>query len=104
MKASTAQKLELYNQGMTDEGIAEQLGLSRTTVTSWRNYHGLEVRETPSGCPMEDALNPRECEIMKGFLASLLRVPKRPGTKLDVLAYAREYGKTIMDKREELSC
>jgi transposase len=38
-----------HDEGLTNREIADELGVSETTVTEWRRRHGIEAREPPTG-------------------------------------------------------
>ena len=73
------QRLALYNQGMNDRQIAAVVGVSRITITKWRERYQLPVnrkrkpeRIPRQHVPMERVLDPEQCQIMRQFFADLL--------------------------------
>jgi len=91
-------KMGLYKQGLYDTQIAERLGVTRAAVYAWRRDRGLPSnREAirPGSCPMEDALTPDQCQVMRRFLGDLVRVADmRPGKIPDVMAFMSEWRRT----------
>lgn len=88
------QRMEMYNQGMTDKEMADRLGCRRETLCAWRKKNNLPINKAESwgGCPMEEALTPAQCNEMRAFLACLVRATSnRSGIKLDVGAFCHEY-------------
>ena len=78
-----ANRLALYHQGMTDQAISDETGVSRITITKWRQRYHLPVvikrkpkpvRIPRQHIPMEQVLTPDQCQIMRQFFADLLTV------------------------------
>lgn len=90
-------RLELYNQGLTDQKIADVLRMTKTGITSWRKRNGLPANgdggKTFGGkVPMEKALAPDQCEIVRQFFGCLLAMQDEyPNRKIDVGVFMREY-------------
>lgn len=79
MSSTHTQRLALYNQGKNDREIAEASGVCRTTITTWRKRYQLPahresrpVRIPKQHVPMEEALTPDQCQVMRKFFADLL--------------------------------
>jgi len=96
-------RLKLYNQKLTDKQIADLEGVSEQAIRTWRKVHGLPAhRQTcapmPRGVPMEQALTPEQCEVMRDFLNDLARCAiRRPDLRIDALMFAREWCKQRLE-------
>jgi len=80
-------RMELYLQGKTDKEIAEEVGKSKSAVTCWRRSKELPVNNDFSelrNVPMEQALNPDQCKIIRAFFSSLLTAAEKCRGKKDV--------------------
>lgn len=101
----SALRYKLYNQGLSDQEIADRCGVGHGVISSWRNRHHLECHwvrmpaalGSKSGMewgsvPMEDALTPDQCNTVKGFLRALVCMAnQRPGKPVDVGGFMAEY-------------
>lgn len=105
-QAARDKRWELYNQGLCDAEIADGCGVSRGTICSWRHNNGLPCHELDrqakwipkpptrafAGVPMQDALDPDQCEVVSGFLRALICIAnQRPGRAVDVGGFMSEY-------------
>ena len=106
MTAKHARRLELYRQGRSDKEIAEAEGAYPSLIGSWRVYHHLPCnrvfRPEPAtkplvkltrctGIPMEQALNPDQCAVVRQFFADLLTAADRCQGKKDIGQFMREW-------------
>jgi len=91
------QRMELYKQGLTDKEIAEAEGVTESTIASWRCRHKLPRIQDPDiyiyNCPMEHALNPDQCAVMRQFFTDLLDAADRCRGKKDVGNYMHTWHK-----------
>lgn len=100
------QRLELYNQGLVDREIAERLGMTKSGISNWRESRRLPAnrkrRERTGqreymlthlrGVPMEEALDPRQCEVVRIFLRALVTAANRAkGKRYEVGAFMKAW-------------
>lgn len=81
------QRMALYRQGLSDGEIARELGLKRQTVAVWRYRRHLPsnrpaCRSYIAGVPMEQALTPEQCDVMRNFLQAVVGYDKMTGGAL----------------------
>ena len=107
----TDNRMELYEQGLNDTEIARAVGRSQNTIAEWRKSRGLPGNYRPpkkkvragyayrfekTGIPMETALNPEQCEVMRDLFRLLLTAADRDPGNVDVSRiinfYRKEYG------------
>lgn len=100
--AQRAQRIDLYNQGLSDKMIAKKLGIKQNSFADWRKRQGLTPNSMQCSCNMSRALTPGQCREMSLFLSDLLRIAsmRPPGTKKNVIAFANEWRK-IREERHE---
>lgn len=95
-------RLFLFRKGATDAEIAEAVNANVEAIGQWRRRQGLrrnlKKRITGNNCedglihmatPMEEALTPAQCRVMKKFLWDLAltyREAKRLGLKMPDIA------------------
>ena len=88
--------LDLYQSGLSDYEIAAELGVSPSGIRYWRSQRGLSSQHSVNKVPMEQVLDPDQCEAMRRFLGCLVTFSDRfPGKKIDILMFAREYRKGV---------
>ena len=86
------QRLALYQQGMNDNEIAAELGVTEGTIRYWRGEHRLKRNQWPCTVRLEEALTESQCQQMKRFLGCLTTYADRfPDERIDVLRFAKEY-------------
>ncbi|MDD4776589.1 MAG: helix-turn-helix domain containing protein [Syntrophomonas sp.] len=98
--------LELYHKGLIDREIAAEAGVSTPTVTHWRHYNNLPSNGVGcgfagrgGGVPMEEILDPNQCEVMRQFLGCLLALQDEyPDRKIDVGVFMKEYRRGLQEK------
>ena len=107
-EAENRLRLDLYQQGKDDTEIANILGLTPGSIWYWRKARGLPLnnkngpvskrtyKNLDRVAPMEQVLDPDQCEAMRRFLGCLVTFSDRfPGKKIDILMFAREYRKGV---------
>ena len=86
------QRLALYQQGMNDNEVAQEVGVTEGTIRYWRGAHRLKRNELPYTVRMEKALTESQAKQMKRFLGCLTTYADRfPDERIDVLRFAKEY-------------
>lgn len=70
-----ARRKELYELGLNDRQIAREMVCSRLSVQNWRHKWGLPAN-TETGVPMEEALPPNGCDIVRSFLGRLFALDR----------------------------
>lgn len=92
-----AQRMELYKQGLTDKEIAVIEGAAESTISVWRNYHKLpkhtNIGKYEGHVPMEYALTPDQCAVMRRFFTDLLAAADGCRGKKDVGNYLHTWHK-----------
>jgi hypothetical protein len=102
MKSRYANRMEMYQQGLSDSRIAEAVGVNRQKITSWRWYWKLPNRwkrpeytgvrpKNSAGCPMEQALSDDQCEVVRMFLSDLVKAADACKGRKDVMGFMREW-------------
>lgn len=93
-------RYDLYLQGLSDQKIADKLGLTANAITLWRKRNSIPAIErivginTSVGKPMESALNPEQCVEMRKFLAGLVTLAdENNGRRVDVGEFIKQYRK-----------
>ena len=82
---------ELYRKGFTDGEIGKRLNCGHSTVARWRSIHGYQAY-TRKALPMEQALPPEGCELVREFLRMLLfYAGKNEGARIDVGRFMAEW-------------
>ena len=86
------QRLALYRQGMNDNEIAQQVGVTEAAIRYWRGEHRLKRNQWPYTVRMEKALTESQAKQMQRFLGCLTTYADRfPDEQIDVLRFAKEY-------------
>ena len=104
-------RMELYQQGLTDNAIAKKVGVSQSSISYWRRQKGLPSSQKLkkksvrpgypylfkcTGKPMETVLNADQCEVMRDLFRLLITASDRNPGKVDVSRiikfYHDEYG------------
>lgn len=103
-------RMTLYKQGFSDTEIAKKLGVTKATIYHWRMRRGLTLNISniggksiyKAGIPMEKALPPEKCTIMKKFLHDLVEYAKMLPleAKPDVSAFLQEWRRTYSYRSE----
>ena len=90
--AKHEQRLALYQQGMNDYEIAQQVGVTEAAIRYWRGEHRLKRNQLPCTVRIEEALTESQVEQMKRFLGCLTTYADRfPDERIDVLRFAKAY-------------
>ncbi len=92
-------RLVAWRAGLNDRQIAQACGIAYQAVQFWRKGRGLPANAVPRneerGVPMEEALPPEGCELVRAFLRALVTYANQArGQTVDVMAFAdawREY-------------
>jgi hypothetical protein len=94
------ERMELYREGWTDKKIGDSLGISYSTVFGWRTKYGLPAnskigtykRTVSSGVPMNEALPPDGCRLVKAFLQDLVAIAgKAEKGNMDISRFIRRW-------------
>lgn len=80
-------RMVLYRQGLSDAKIAKALNLKHQAVAAWRYRRHLPsnrpaCRSYIAGVPMEQALTPEQCDVMRNFLQAVVGYDKMTGGAL----------------------
>jgi hypothetical protein len=89
-------RIMLYNQGLSDTEIAKKCGVTSSAIAEWRLSRKLPKRKehTDSGVPMEKALTPQQCRIVRQFLKTLVYA-KNINPDLDLSDFIQQYRKIL---------
>ncbi len=92
-------RMMLYNQGLSDIEIARKCGVALSTIAEWRLSRKLPKRKeykehTDSGVPMEKALTPQQCRMVRQFLKTLVYA-KNINPDLDLSDFIQQYRKIL---------
>lgn len=110
-KVISDNRMELYEQGLTDRSIAKMVGVTQGAITDWRKRRSLQSHQKRerkrvrpghpykfkyTGKPMERFLSPAQCESMWGFFRLLITAHNMNPKELNVTRlinfYRDEYG------------
>jgi len=90
-----SERMGLYQQGLTDREIADILGVKPSAIGAWRACKNLPLHPAgnySSHVPMGQALTPKQCKMMKQFLAKLVATADNAaGKRIDVGAFIKAY-------------
>lgn len=87
-------RMMLYNQGLSDTEIAKKCGVASSAIAEWRLRRKLPKIKVDSGIPMEKALNPQQCRIVRQFLKTLVYA-KNINPDLDLSDFIQQYRKIL---------
>lgn len=94
--------LKHYNKGLNDQEIAEKMDRTTDCVRSWQHYHKLppngSTRPINASVPMEQALTPEECVVIRAFLSSLVDAANTcpPNVKINISRYMYQWRKAYL--------
>lgn len=106
----------LYQKNASDHEIAREVGVTRQVISRWRQEKHLprHTRATTTaptkvfckGTPMEKALSPQQCLVMKQFLHDLLqthKIAKRKGLKApNITAFTNAWRQIYENQIDEM--
>lgn len=99
------ERMRAYNRGLTDKEMGIELGMSRETICRWRLRRGLKPNPGPqqTNCvPMEEALTPDQCVVMRRFFRDLRQFARQTKGTPDVLAFMKEWRRQY--RNGEIKC
>lgn len=94
-------RLELYNDGLTDNQVANILSINPHAMANWRHQRGLKANKDENRTVIDlsrtvsykGALTPAQCEEMREFLICLEVLSKRQRGKVNVGEFIKEWRK-----------
>lgn len=101
--AESKLRISLYRKGLSDEEIAQHTGTTTEDIKRWRHNRQLPANKNPTkkvgsgGVPMEQALSPEECRVMRAFLRTLVCAAKKcpPGTELHIGRFMERWREVV---------
>ncbi len=100
-----ARRLALWQQGLTDPGIAAKCGVIPVTIWYWRHARGLQAHKLTKpqggGVPIRQVLPPEGCELVLSFFGALLALRNRyPDRRVDVTAAMQAWREGLLQRGE----